>query len=313
MHPEAMRIISYAKKKGFIVSINTNFTLVTEDIARYLVENKVDHLIVSLWAGTPDVYAQTHPNKTEETFYEIKSCLQFLNRYKRRRENVPCIKIYNVVFNMNYQNFPSMIDFVVATESEAVEFTLIDTIPGKTDKLLLSEKQAEELLFMAKKLKEQFDNENNTICLENYETFLRRLSSSCQGNGEYDRDIMQTIPCYAGWTFARIVATGDVNSCLKSHRIPIGNLHKETFRSLWNSARQQEFRRKTRRFDIHDPYFRLIGNDTNAAVGCFRSCDNIGHSLLLHNKITRLNKPVKAILKTMAAVGRTRNSLSTRN
>jgi len=206
-----------------------------------------------------------------------------------------------------------MIDFVSATGSEAVEFTLIDTIPGKTDKLLLTKEQVEELYHSALKMKEKFYDIENGVWLSNYETFLRRLSSSFQDKGEYDRDVMNEVPCYAGWAFIRIIASGDVNSCLKSHRIPIGNLHKQSFRSLWNNARQREFRKRTRCFNHDDPYFRFIGNDTNATVGCFRSCDNIGHSLLVHNNLKRLNNWEKAILKSIAIVTRNACSLCTRN
>ncbi len=309
MHPDAMEIFSYAKQKGFHVSINTNFTLVDKTKAQRLVDEGVDHMIISIWAGTPAVYSRTHPNKTEETFVKIKEVLTFLNQYKESKGSPPVIKVYNVVFNLNYEDFENMIDFVIDTDSEAVEFTLIDTIPGKTDKLLLSKDQVSVLYETAKRVKARKDER---VWLGNYDNFLRRLSSSCQDKGEYDRDVLNKVPCYAGWAFIRIIASGDVNSCLKSHRIPIGNLHKQSFRSLWNNSRQREFRKRTRFFRQDDPYFRFIGNDTNATVGCFRSCDNIGHSLLVQKNLERLNGWQKRILKTAAVVSRTGRSLCSR-
>ena len=267
-------------------------------------------MIVSIWAGTPSIYARTHPNKNEETFVQLKDVLTYLNEYKGKKGLAPVIKVYNVVFNLNYGDFEHMIDFVINTHSEAVEFTLIDTIPGKTDKLLLSKNQVAELFETAKKVKAKKDDR---VWLGNYDTFLRRLSSSCHDKGEYDRDVLNTVPCYAGWAFIRVIGNGDVNSCLKSHRIPIGNLHKQSFRFLWNNARQREFRKRTRSFKQDDPYFRFIGNDTNATVGCFRSCDNIGHSLLVQNNIDRLQGWQKQLLKTVASMSRMGRSVCTRS
>jgi len=305
MHPEAMRIFSHAKRNGFHVSINTNFSLVTEEYARALADEKIDHLIVSVWAGTSDVYAATHPNKSAETFEQVKNMLTLLNTHKGKKGDVPIVKVYNVMFNMNYHDFDNMIQFIIDTNSESVEFTVIDTIPEKTDTLLLSEGQARELHARALKAKEMYCKKESPVWIGNMDTFLRRVSSTFQDKGEYDRAIMDEMPCYAGWTFARIIGNGDVNSCLKSHRIPIGNLHDMPFEKLWNNPRQRQFRQKTRSINANDPYFRFIGNDTNATIGCYRSCDNLGHSLLLHEKIERLYPWQRHTLKALAGVLRT--------
>ncbi|MFA5272450.1 MAG: radical SAM protein, partial [Candidatus Omnitrophota bacterium] len=66
-HPRIMDILAYAKKKGFVCYVNTNFTLLDKDKINKLVDLGVDHLTVSIWAATAEVYAKTHPNKTEGT------------------------------------------------------------------------------------------------------------------------------------------------------------------------------------------------------------------------------------------------------
>jgi len=304
MHPDALEIFLYAKQKGFIVSINTNFTIVDTQSAEKLVDAGVDHMIVSVWAGSGEVYSATHPNQDETTFRQLKETLSYLNEYKGKKGKPPIIKVYDVISNLNYHEFEEMIHFVAETGSESVEFTLLDTIPEKTDRLLLSESESQQLLDVAKKMKELYGGEASSVFLANYDTFLRRLSSSSQDQGEYDRQAFEEVPCYAGWAFARIIASGDVNSCLKSHRIPIGNLHNASFAELWNNDRQKEFRERTRTIDARDPYFRFIGNDTNAEVGCYRSCDNLGHSLLAHNNEQRIPKCVRPLLKSVAQVCR---------
>jgi MoaA/NifB/PqqE/SkfB family radical SAM enzyme len=303
MHPHAVEIIEYAKQRGFSVSVNTNFTRVSEEIARRLVNVGVDHLIISMWAGSPSMYVKTHPNKSEDDFIALKERLTFLNKAKGKKGTAPIIKIYNVISNVNYREFEAMIETVAETGSESVEFTLIDTIPGKTDRLLLSQDEADSLLTTARATHEKYGRQDSVVFLANYETFLRRLSNVAQAAGEYDTHAFQEIPCYAGWSFARILANGDVNSCLKSHRIPIGNLHICRFSDLWNNDRQKEFRTRTLHFNSDDPYFRFIGNDTNAQIGCYRSCDNLGHSLLVHRSLKRIPSAVKVLLRGVARIG----------
>ncbi len=299
MHPQVMEILSYTKKKGFICHVNTNFTLIDEKKARQLIDLKLDHLTVSVWAGTPKAYVATHPNKNEETFYKIKETLILLNRLKKKN---PIIKLYNVISNLNYHDIEAMIEFGLNTNSETIEFTVIDTIPGKTDKLLLDDKERDILFEEAKRLKEKYEDHDfrDKIKIFGFEQFMRRISNIDAKSAEYDSNIIGTMPCYAGWAFVRILADGNVNSCLKSHRFPVGNILNDDFHKIWNGPLQQHFRRKTYRFDKTDPFFSVIGNDPNSNTGCNKSCDNIGHNMDMHGKFNSLNLFEKKILKGIA-------------
>lgn len=298
MHPQIMEILRYSKKKGFICYVNTNFTLVDEQKAGALADMEVDYLTVSVWAGTPEVYSATHPDKDASVFIKIKETLKFLNAHKKK---YPRIKVYNVVFNMNYRDMEAMVEFALQTGSESIEFTVIDTIPRKTDSLLLNTDEKNELLRTCQKIKTKYDagGFGRGFQLTGFEQFIRRISHEGPNPEEHDSGIIGTIPCYAGWAFVRILADGNVNSCLKSHRFPVGNILKSDFRPIWNGRLQQHFRKKTLRFDKRDPFFSLIGNDPDATMGCFKSCDNIGHNMDLHGKLNSLNRVEKGLLKNV--------------
>ncbi len=293
MHPRIMDILTHTKKRGMECFVNTNFTLIDKDCARQLARLKVDSLTVSVWAGTAEVYAATHPNKTRETFAGMKEVLRYLNTVKKGR---PSIKIYNVVFNKNYHDVEAMFDLALETRSEAVEFTVLDTIPGKTDTLLLDEKEKQVLMESFDRIRKRHAGLKGAVSLFGLEQFLRRLSNIDSKTAEYDSDIIGKMPCYAGWACVRILADGNVNSCLKSHRFPVGNILENDFRSIWNNGLQQLFREKTLAMDKNDPFFSLIGNDPNSKMGCFKSCDNIGHNRDLHGKIMALSTLEKNIL-----------------
>lgn len=300
MHPEIMEILAYTKKRGLECYVNTNFTLIDKNRAKELADMGVDSLTVSVWAGRPEVYAATHPNKDEEAFFRIRETLGYLNNIKRR---VPFIKIYNVIFNKNHQDIENMVDFALETNSEAIEFTVIDTIPGKTDKLLLSNEEARALLERCKDLQERCTNGlKGKIKLLGFEQFMRRIASSSARPAEYDSDVIGSMPCYAGWAFVRILADGNVNSCLKSHRFPVGNILTQRFKDAWNGSRQRHFRKKTLFMDKGDPFFSLIGNDPECRMGCYKSCDNLGHNMYLQGRLNKLSRLERRTLQGIAKI-----------
>ena len=301
MHPCIMDILEYTKRKGLICYVNTNFTLIDEKIAKQLVDMRLDYLTVSVWAGTAHTYAATHPNKNEETFHKIKESLRCLNCLKDTVKK-PYIKVYHVISNINYREILEMVDFALETKSESLEFTVIDTIPGATDKLLLSEEQAKETLIKCDILKSGLSKGefSNRLEILNFEHFYRRVSNSFAGDGQYDKGLLDGLPCYIGWTFARILADGNVNPCLKSHRFPVGNIYEERFSDIWNSQKQKEFRRNALMSKKGNAFFSLIGNDPRSELGCYKSCDDIGRNLYMQNKIFSLNRWEKALLKRFA-------------
>ena len=79
-----------------------------------------------------------------------------------------------------------------------------------------------------------------------------------------------------GYMFIRIGAGGNVDPCLKAHKIPIGNVHKQSISEIWWSHAAKIFRKKTKYINDKDPYFSLIGNVPDVKCGCYLSCDNIG-------------------------------------
>jgi MoaA/NifB/PqqE/SkfB family radical SAM enzyme len=304
MHPDIIEILRYTKSKNIRTHVNTNFTLVNKRDIDQLIDIGVDFLTISLWAATPEVYVATHPNKQKADFNRIIDNLSYLNQRKTGR---PQVKLYNVIFNMNYHQLQQMVELAQATASESVEFALIDTMPGATDKLALTEREIVQLRQQAHQVKDKFINNcsaGNNVILFQFEQFLRRLSVSRDvQEARYDRNIINSMPCYIGWLFARITANGQLHSCLKAHRIPTGSLYESSFADIWNSQNQFYFRKKTLNCDKSDPFFRLIGNDSQTQeAGCYKSCDDIGRNRWMHQKISAFNKIEVFLFKAIAKI-----------
>ncbi len=305
MHPQIMEVLEHAKKKNLICHVNTNFTLLNKEKIDRLVDIGVDFLTVSTWAATAEIYVKTHMNRTEDDFNRIKENLIYLNG---RKKDKPRIKLYNVIFNMNYLEVEKMVNFAKITKSESLEFTLVDTIPNVTDVLSLNEEQTMKLTQLCLTIKSGLNYQNRTrdgkILVFQFEQFLRRISVVKDvKDARYDRNIIDSMPCYIGWLFARIIPNGEVHSCLKAHRIPTGSLYANSFSEIWNSKNQKYFRKKTLICKKSDPFFRLIGNDPDTReAGCYKSCDDIGRNAWMHNRIRMLSFLEKAALKGVASI-----------
>jgi glycosyltransferase involved in cell wall biosynthesis/MoaA/NifB/PqqE/SkfB family radical SAM enzyme len=297
MHPRFDEVIQAIKARGFCLFINTNFTLVEEARADLLVDLQVDHLTVSTWAGTPEVYARTHPNKTEETFEQMREMLTRIARRKGQRGLPPLIKLYNVISHLNYQDVEAMIDFALQVQAESVEFTVVDTMPGYTDCLLLDDNQRAELYQRCRAIGQRVVRDKLPLDLFRFDQFLRRISDTDSTTGNYDRQIIDTLPCTIGWTFARIMPDGNVDPCLKAHRYPLGNIYEASFREVWNSPRQHEFRQQANQLKKRGPVFRLIGNDPGAEVGCYRGCDDLGRNQHIHGRLEALSHAQRMALR----------------
>jgi len=306
MHPRVDAIVRAIKEREMCLFVNTNFTLIDEERADMLVELPVDHMTVSTWAGTPSVYARTHPNKTEETFEQIRAMLRRVSQAKGGAGHPPFIKLYNVISHINWGDVEAMIDFALDVQADSVEFTVVDTKPGYTDFLLLNEQQRIELFRRCQRIAERVRRGKLPLDLFRWDQFMRRISTVETTTGNYDRDIIDALPCTVGWTFARVLPDGNVNPCLKSHRYPIGNIFDSSFREIWSSPRQYEFRRQANRLKKEGDVFRLVGNDPDAEVGCYRGCDDLGRNEFTHARLQKLSGSERAALKAAARYLRAR-------
>jgi len=308
MHPRVIDVLAYAKSKNFICYLNTNFTLVDEDEMNRLKEIRLDYLVVSLWAAAPHTYVITHPNKNEETFLRIKALLKSLCETKN---SFPKVRLYNVISNLNYRELVQMVEFTLEYRCDCVEFAVVDTIPGRTDELLLDKEQASDILKACRKcrLDKRYYAPDGRFIISNFDQFVRRVSNEYSSEAEYDRGILDNMPCYVGWLFARVLADGNVNFCLKSHRIPVGNIYEQEFDAIWNGARQRQFRRATIKHGKHSGFFSMLGNDPEKEIGCYKSCDDLGRNIFMHERIENLTRSQRNLLRTAANVKRFRRRL----
>jgi len=308
MHSDIMKILRCMKASGMKVVINTNFMLVDKKRAKEIIELKIDLVHISLLAGTAKTYALVHPNKTEKAFRRIKDTLKYL-LYLRAKKNqtgpvpLPHIDLYYVIFNKNYQDISDMTGLAMDLKVNTLEFTPIDVIPGKTDILLLNDWQRNKVLEEVKTQHQRLEEFNRqqggkVTFIEQYDSFINRLSAKESTEGKYESHTFVGRPCYVGWSFLRILANGNVTPCLKAHRISVGNIYQQSLKDIWNSPAQQLFRREVFELNRNNHYFKMIGNDPDTRFGCLKACDNIQINIDMHKKYADILKGHGKIRKT---------------
>jgi len=304
MHPDIIKVIKHIKKKGIYLDMSTNFTLINKRIADKLIELQVDHMNLSLWAATPKVYSKLHPNKNKRTFQKIIEIIDYINKKKKEKGiEKPHLGMYNVINIHNYHEIDTMLEFTYAHKMQDIQFTPVDTVPERTDHLRLRKKHLKEMVKKIKKMPQQmttFERKyEHKVAFTGYEDFLRRMSNPDSEDANYDTDILDSLPsCYMGWTFARVLAGGEVNSCLKSFKIPIGNIHEKSFKEIWFGKKQECFRKHTINYNKNDPFFKKIGNDLKSEEqGCYKICDNLKLNSDVHKQIKGLKILEKQLIK----------------
>lgn len=298
MHPDILKIVEYIKNKdrNIEIDINTNFSLIDEEAVEKLLDLEVDSFTVSLWAGTPEAYVAVHPNQSERTFHKIKDMLKLIFEQKKKLSRPhPRIIIHDVIFNLNYKDLEQMLKFGLEIGADSIQFVPMDPVREKTEILLLNNTEREELLGRLHILRQRYDatslrynsQDGTSIVLPDFDGFINRIKRLDIASGVYDENIVEEIPCYVGWLFARIMTTGNVVPCCKGHRMPLGNIYKNRFRDIWFSKSYNEFRYNCLNLSKNHPYFSKIGNDASHETGCY-NCDNLWQNIPMHNKITLL-------------------------
>jgi len=106
---------------------------------------------------------------------------------------------------------------------------------------------------------------------DSFRTKLKSLFASIQSKQSTETPVVDTIPCYAGHVYSRVLVTGEVIPCCKAEKKPMGNVYTESFASIWNASSYQTFREKAVLCKKNDSYFKPID--------CYSSCDNYGMNL----------------------------------
>jgi MoaA/NifB/PqqE/SkfB family radical SAM enzyme len=287
LHKDIFKLIQAVKARGIYCAVTTGFNMASRKIAAKLIYCGLDELAISLWASNPMEYVRTHPNQTEQTFNRITETLRRLKNIKQIRRitsvsgwskpATPRVNILNVICNLNYKSIEAMYDYALSVGADSIYYTLVDSIEGSTDTLLLSDKQRREVYAKCLVIEKRNNalSSRRRLYLDNFEGLKKRLLQDEADKGYYDQRAVHETPCYIGWIFCRIMADGQVAPCCRGVQIPMGNINQSAFAEIWHSKKYNTFRYKAKNRNKNDRFF--------SKVGCHKTCDNYMHNQDIHN------------------------------
>ena len=209
LREDFLKIYTYAKKKGFIITLFTNATLLTPSIVDYLKDYPPFAVEVTLYGITKSTY-----EKITRIPGSFNRCIEGIHLLLERK--IP-LRLKTVVMNLNKHELFKIKRFA---ENLGVEFRFDPLINPKLDgskepcKLRISPQEVIELDLMDKKRKEA------------WEEFCKKFPSPINSEWLYS--------CSAGRTSFHIDPYGDLNICIIA-RFYAYNLLKGTFKEGWET------------------------------------------------------------------------------
>ncbi len=300
MYPGFMDIVKEVLSHGIKVIIITNGTLLSKEIIETLFYSRSNvTLVVSLWAASPETYVKLHPNKTHQDFDRILTLLDHYLKLKRQHpDNTMHLVHTHVMNNINFAETLQMLQLGARHGVASIHYTMMLPRYYQTDQLLCN---VEEISVLRNHLEQVIPRAHELgIHLFNIQQLMEQLSRESSVAGQFDAVTGSEVPCTIGWSFAMINADSEVHPCVESQRLNLGNLRKDSFIEIWNSARYRQFREKistTPEFR-KEPFFSLIEcwkkcdhhDDENMSAYCYAKTQNRGFRKLRSDIILGLLK-----------------------
>lgn len=212
---DIFELVKYGTEKGLRVTIGTNGTLITDDIARQLKLSGVPRIAVSLDSSIPERHDEFRGVKGswKRTVEGIETC---------RRNDID-VQINTTVTQQNYDEIDDIM--ALAEKLEASKFHLFFLVPtGRGKKVedvspVMYEKMIKGVLEKSSKYKLNV----RPTCAPQFMRIAKLMKLDVK---HWMRG------CIAGLSYCRIYPTGEVTPC-PYLPIKLGDIREKRFRSIW--------------------------------------------------------------------------------
>jgi len=295
LNKHIVEMVSFVKKKKMYCSIATNGSKLTVEVIKLLIQEGLDHLIVSLNAGRPETYGKIHTTEDATRFHKIKESLICLNELRSKLDaSSPSLALSFVLLKENFKEARDML--ALAQEVGAPEISYKHAVLYNGIKVLgLSDSEKLDLD------RELLDLEKEAVRAGinlKFEPPIGTFVNPDEGPPS-PLQVYGKIPCYVGWLFALITADGTVLPCCHCFT-KMGNIKENSFKEIWWSGDYSEYRERTKNL----PKSKSIVPDCRCDL-----CAYIKFNLSLYNCLHPFNRRVFYKGQREYSVGRLLSSL----
>jgi radical SAM protein with 4Fe4S-binding SPASM domain len=230
MNREFFQIVEFLKARGLYVTLNDNFTLMTEKAARQIVELQVDQIFLSLDGATKQTYEQI---RIGANFDKVISNTRSLIQIKRdMKKKCPEVKVNTVVCLTNHHELPRIIELAHDMGIGMVQFVNVITFANTMD----------------------LDTERAKRDVQ--QSFNEALQRARELGVRVKIELFDKLPvqgCDFPWRRNFVTYDGYVHPCCYTtqtgdrkaqNRRSFGNLLEHPFQNIWNRQVYSVFRRK---------------------------------------------------------------------
>jgi len=275
LHPRIFDFLREAKEAGLWVRLVTNASLLSKEEAQELIALGLDELHVSLNAATPDTYARIH-GVAPSVFQRVLDALRAIRQARREANSSrPVVEVSFVVQAGNYHEPLAWAQTVAAAGAEIITFSALGAAPP-TAPVQLSPEQFEA----AKR------NVSAAVAWAKSRGLQVRgtFGALAEGGTSFSEHLYAHMPCYIGYIFALVTASGRLHPCCACDRV-VGNLREGGFAAAWRGETYRTFREEA--LDLPNRWQQ--GSCLPALPGCScMSCPYGPWNLEFHQRLHRL-------------------------
>jgi radical SAM protein with 4Fe4S-binding SPASM domain len=232
MNRDFFAIVKFLKSRGMYVTLNDNFTLMTEKAARRIVELGVDQIFLSLDGATKETYERIRVGANFDKV--ISNARRLLQTKREMGEKRPEVKINTVVCSINYQELPAIVELAHDIGIGMVQFVNAITFESTEDVATTGVRQEVRATFQ-----KTLERAHQLGVLVKIELFDKLPVQRC------DFPWKRNFVTYDGYVHpcCYTTQTGDRRA---QNRRSFGNLSEDSFEEIWHSETYSTFRRKMR-------------------------------------------------------------------
>ncbi|MDP2939165.1 MAG: aldo/keto reductase [Candidatus Omnitrophota bacterium] len=223
LNKDSLKMLRYLKSKNIKVYFIDNFTLLTKEIARELIELGVEQIWFSIERTTKEAYEKVRIGASfDEVMQNVRNLMELKREFKQKK---PELNLYCTVSDESFSEMPHLIDFASNIGAKEVVFCQEGSLSNR---------------------KVQFDKQR----------FLNKLGE-ISPKAKYQHIKLKTIihpviisDCLRPWTPFVSVDGAVMSACYYFRQIELvefGNIFEKSFKEIWDSKDYRDYRRDARR------------------------------------------------------------------
>lgn len=240
LYRELPALIEFMASRGIRVTMTTNATLISRDLARALVEAGLRGANVSIDSPDPRLHDRIRGRKGA-----WKQALKGF-RHLRRRMKKGRLRLNTVVGRLNYASLVDLPELAAGLGADEINLIPLDCHTGEMQRL-----NKRQILDYNRRIAPLLAERALALGLirrpgQAYPFGVSRAALEQSKTGLYALGYYERRPCFAPWTHALINHLGQVSICCMLRDGPIlGDLRRQSFAEIWRGPAYAALRGRT--------------------------------------------------------------------